>query len=391
MHDTTQIISPAETYLAPCLVQAVALLARATGSNPTLDSNWFAQWLQWLYASTTQCYTPGAMRLRHALALFAVEAIEDQGSPYNQQAVQCIALYLQSLCNVSPEELNTPMWEQNDDIELAYAQVPRHSAMLQENPWSAPNETTVSSFLVMDVICGVIKTISFKVQLNTPYRHCTPLLMRLLTNKDWDPCKVIAHFRSMRRVQFELLNYGAHDLPGESQTVHGMLAMHLFSYMHSTSWKPENGPYLHVLDEVVWDVLCLTGIGNQANQWLDTLKSGLPNAGLQALELKTDLERPPVLDGFPPLTMVRTPSFLSLRAYADVACQDAATQQSRAQWFEHRYPRLAHAMHTLLLVLPCGAMFCKDWDTLNEWWRQDVQGLDPAMSASSLSLPQGFD
>ena len=376
--------------LPSCLLQAVELLTHATGPDPKLDIHWFSQWRVWLEGMRAEQYTPGAMRLRHALALFAVQAIEDQDRPYNQEAVVCMALYLASLCEVDARELRAPMWQTNDDIEAAYAEVP-HPSRHEDVPWTTGPDKPVSAFLVMDVVCGVMKTINFKVQQGTPYRHCAPLLMRLLASKDWDPCAVIAHFRALRSEQFELLNAGAQDLPGESQTVHGMLAMHLFSYMHSSSWKPAPSPHLGVLDEVVWDALCLTGLGNQAGDWLDTLKSCLPNAGLGVLQIPNDSGQTSSKEGLAPLTTICTPAFSSLRAYAAVASQDMGRGIGRAHWFERRYHRLAHAMGTLLLVLPTGARQAGDWDALNAWWRLEVQGLAADAETQAVELPADFE
>lgn len=377
--------------LPSTLLQAVELLTQATAPEPQLGSQWFSSWKKWLEGMTPQPYAPSAMRLRHALALFAVQAIEDQERP-SLEAIACIALYLRSLRRMNADELSMPMWQSNDDIDAAYALVSLpQCASTESSPWSAVSDDSVSSFLVMDVICGVIQTINLKVQPGTSYRHCAPLLVRLLNSSEWNPCEIIAHFRGMRTAQFELLNKSSDDLPGESHTIHGMLATYLFSYMHSSAWRPAASPYLSVLDDVVWDALCLTGLGDQAGAWLDTLERGLPNAGLGALRIPRMAARPTGADGLAPLTTICTPAFSSLRAYAAVASQDNGMRDSRAHWFERRYDRLAHAMGTLLLVLPSGARQEGDWDALNIWWRLDVQGLTANTSVQTMELPDDFE
>lgn len=377
--------------LPSSLLQAVALLTQATAPESQLDGHWFSRWQHWLQGMDPTPYAPSAMRLRHALALFAVQAIEDQARP-SHEAIACLALYLRSLSRMIPDELSMPMWQSNDDIDAAYALVSLpERAPTESSPWSAVPDDSVSSFLVMDVVCGVIKTINFKVQPDTSYRHCAPLLVRLLNSSEWDPCEVIAHFRGMRTAQFELLNKSSQDLLGESHTIHGILAMYLFSYMHSSAWRPTASPYLAVLDDVVWDALCLTGLGDQAGDWLDTLERGLPNAGLGALRIPRMQARPMDADGLAPLTTICTPAFSSLRAYAQVASQDKGMRDSRAHCFERRYDRLAHAMGTLLLMLPSGARQVGDWDALNIWWRLDVQGLTTNTSVQSMDLPDDFE
>ena len=66
-------------------------------------------------------------------------------------------------------------------------------------------------------------------------------------------------------------------------------------------------------------------------------------------------------------------------------------RDSRAHCFERRYDRLAHAMGTLLLMLPSGARQVGDWDALNIWWRLDVQGLTTNTSVQSMDLPDDFE
>lgn len=375
--------------LHPALTEAVALLSGSTGDAPVLDDAWFSRLRVWM--DQLAGHPPIAQRLRHPLMLFALDAMDEGDRPYNHDGLACLVAYLHTLHQVTALDLRTAVWLHDDDLETAYNNrpVPELSeeavvdALLMQQEACAVHE-----YVVFDVVHAIIKTLNAKVQAGTPYMHCAPLMVTLLTTPGWSPCQLIAHFRSLRGCQFELLNRECQDLPGENQTIHGMLALYTFAYMHSTAWSPAVDEYLSVLDTVVWDVLCLTPLGSQGADWLDTLMNYLPDAGLAALH-GLGLAASSKSGQYVP---VFTPAFPSLRVYAETAWADAGKVYNRAQWFENRHPRLAQAMATLLSVLPAGPKAFGEWRALNEWWQLEVQGLTPHSDAvETLALPTGFD
>ena len=374
--------------LHPALTEAVALLSGSTGDAPVLDYAWFSRLRLWMEQLTE--HPPIAQRLRHPLMLFALDAMDEGDRPYNQDGLACLVAYLHALRHVTAQDLRTAVWL-HDDLEIAYNSRPVPELNDEETTDSLlvqDASTTAQEYLVFDVVHAIIKTLNAKVQPGTPYMHCAPLMVTLLTTPGWSPCQLIAHFRASRGCQFELLNRNCMDLPGENQTLHGMLALYTFSYMHSTAWTPPVDEHLAVLDTVVWDVLCLTSLGSQGADWLDTLVNYLPNAGLAVLHglgMTASFQSGQYVPVF-------TPAFPSLRVYAETAWSDAGKAYNRAQWFERRHPRLAQAMATLLSVLPAGPKAFSDWTALNQWWQLEVQGLTPHSDAvGTLALPAGFD
>lgn len=370
--------SAAPSPLPATVTEAVDLLSVATQSNNSVDEVWLLRFQQWLF--DIQGQTGVVQRLRHALAFFAVDQ-PNEPSCLNHATYGCLAMYLDSLRNVTTEELQTPMWQQDDQLDAAYG-------LLGEEAISrdAPG---VPVYLVFDVIIGIVKNINLNIVRGTPYMHCAPLTMGLLNHRGWNPCQIISHFHNMRQCQFELLNDKEDDLPGEVQTIHGILAMNVLSYMHSTAWTPVADEYTPILDSLVWDVLCLNGLGDQAAQWLDTTKNRLPNAGLDTLcdlSVSNHLRAP-----FGTPMHVYTPAFSSLRNYAHAAWQDYRSGNNRALWFERRHPRLAGATAMLLQMLPAGPRDPSDWDALRQWWCMDVQGLPTAPIVPPQDLPSDFE
>lgn len=374
--------------LHPALTEAVALLSGSTGDAPVLDNAWFLRLRHWMLA--LQTHPASVQRLRHPLMLFALDAMEEAERPYNQDGLACLVAYLDSLQRLTEDDLRTPVWLHDDDLEEAYNSRPDSDAGVAietEEALPMPEVPLLQQYVVFDVVHAIIKTINSKVQTGTPYMHCSPLLVTLLTSSGWRPCQLIAHLRALRVCQFELLNRDCKDLPGESQTLHGMLALYTFAYMHSTAWSPVVDEYLPVLDSVVWDVLCLTSMGSQGADWLDTLMNYLPNAGLAGLH-GMGLAASSKAGQYVP---VFTPAFSSLRVYAETAWADAGKVYNRAQWFEQRHPRLAQATATLLAMLPAGPKAFEEWTALNEWWKQEVQGIANTQdTVGALGLPIGF-
>lgn len=359
------------------VVEAVDLLSVATQSERALDDAWLVRFQQWLVDIKDE---PGVVqRLRHALAFFAVDHQVEHG--HTGHALHaCLAMYLDSLRNVSVEELKTPMWKQDAHLDAAYG-------LLGEETLGR-DDPSVPVYLVFDVIVGIVKNINVNIVRGTPYMHCSPLTMGLLTHSGWNPCQIISHFHGLRQCQFELLNEKEEDLPGEVQTIHGILAMNVLSYMHSTAWKPVPDNYTPILDSLVWDVLCLHGLGDQSAQWLDTTMNCLPNAGLKKLHDFSVSNHLRATFGTP--LHVSTPAFSSLRNYANAAWQKSRAGNPAPLWFEQQHPSLAGATAMLVQMLPAGPRAPSDWDALRAWWRTDVQGLPPEQS-SVHPLPTDFE
>ena len=151
--------------LPPALTEAVALLSGSTGDAPVLDDAWFS-------------------RLRHPLMLFALDAMDEGDRPYNQDGLACLVAYLHALRHVTVQDLCTPVWLHDNDLEIAYTSrfVPElNDEETTDSLLVQDASTTAQEYLVFDVVHAIIKTLNAKVQPGTPYMHCAPLMVTLLT------------------------------------------------------------------------------------------------------------------------------------------------------------------------------------------------------------------
>ena len=153
--------------LHPALTEAVALLSGSTGDAPVLDYAWFSRLRLWMEQLTE--HPPIAQRLRHPLMLFALNAMDEGDRPYNQDGLACLVAYLHALRHVKVQDLCTPVWLHYNDEETT------DSLLVQDA------STTAHEYLVFDVVHAISKTLNARVQPGTPYMHCAPLMVTLLT------------------------------------------------------------------------------------------------------------------------------------------------------------------------------------------------------------------